>query len=265
VAAEVNEALETYRFDEAANRVYDFFWGEFCDWYVELMKPRLAGENSDQSAARAAFGNILGVFEGALRLLHPFMPFITEEIWHVIYDGTPPARSIALVEYPSAEATQRDLDAETEMAILQDLIVSVRNLRAELKVETRQRVPIQIHAVDGVRRMIEHNRGAVERLATVESLEFVDGSLAKAGGARATSRFEVRVVYEKKVDVAAESARLQKELEGVEQEIEGKRRQLGNDVFLQKAPPHVVEGLRKRLAELEVLREKVRHALDALG
>ncbi|HLX75241.1 MAG TPA: valine--tRNA ligase, partial [Terriglobales bacterium] len=265
VAAEVNEALETYRFDEAANRVYDFFWGEFCDWYVELMKPRLAGENSDQSAARAAFGNILGVFEGALRLLHPFMPFITEEIWHVIYDGKPPARSIALVEYPSAEATQRDLDAETEMAILQDLIVSVRNLRAELKVETRQRVPIQVHAVNGVRRMIEHNRSAVERLARVESLEFVDGSLAKAGGARATSRFEVRVVYEKKVDVAAESARLQKELEGVEQEIEGKRRQLGNDVFLQKAPPHVVEGLRKRLAELEVLREKVRHALDALG
>jgi valyl-tRNA synthetase len=265
VAAELNEALETYRFDEAANRVYDFFWGEFCDWYVELMKPRLGSENGDEAAARVAFGNIVGVFEGALRLLHPFMPFITEEIWHAIYDGKPPAKSIALVEYPAATPAQRNLEAETEMAILQDLIVSVRNLRAELKVETRQRVPIQVHAVDGVRQMIEHNRGAVERLATVEHLEFVDTSLAKAGGARATSRFEVRVVYEQKIDKAAERARLQKELEGVEREMENKRRQLGNDAFLQKAPRHVVEGLRKRLAELEALQEKIRHALDHLG
>ena len=214
---------------------------------------------------RVAFGNIVGVFEGALRLLHPFMPFITEEIWHAIYDGKPPAKSIALVEYPAADPAQRNLEAETEMAILQDLIVSVRNLRAELKVETRQRVPIQVHAVDGVRQMIEHNRGAVERLATVENLEFVETSLAKAGGVRATSRFEVRVVYEQKIDKVAESARLQKELDVVEREMENKRRQLGNDAFLQKAPPHVVEGLRKRLAELEALQEKIRRALDHLS
>jgi valyl-tRNA synthetase len=265
VAEKANSALETYRFDEAANRVYDFFWGEFCDWYVELMKPRLAGENGDRTVARVAFGNIVRVFEGALRLLHPFMPFITEEIWHAIYDGKPPAKSIALVEYPSADPAQRNLDAETEMAILQDLIVSVRNLRAELKVETRQRVPIQVHAIDGVRTMIEHNRSAIERLATVERVDFVEASLAKAGGARATSRFEVRVLYEQKIDKAAESARLQKELEGVEREIEGKRRQLGNDAFLQKAPAHVVEGLRKRLAELEELQEKIRRALDHLS
>ena len=263
-AEEVNSALETYRFDEAANRVYDFFWGEFCDWYVELMKPRLASETGDQAAARAAFGNIVGVFEGALRLLHPFMPFITEEIWHAIYDVKPPAKSIALAAFPSADPAQRDLEAETEMAILQDLIVSVRNLRAELKVEQRQRVPVQVHAPDGVRRMIEHNRGAVERLATVEGLEFVEASLAKAGGARATSRFEVRVVYERKIDAAAERARLQKELEGLDKEMEGKRRQLENQAFLQKAPPHVVEGLRKRLGELEILRDKARAALQAL-
>jgi valyl-tRNA synthetase len=151
------------------------------------------------------------------------------------------------------------------MAILQDLIVSVRNLRAELKVETRERVPIQVHAIDGVRKMIEHNRGAVERLAMVENLEFVESSLAKAGRVRATSRFEVRVVYEQTIDKAAERARLQKELEGVEREMENKRRQLANDAFLQKAPPHVVEGLRKRLAELEVLREKASTALHGLG
>jgi len=265
VAEEMNSALETYRFDEAASRVYDFFWGEFCDWYVELMKPRLAAENGDQAASRGAFGNIAGVFEGALRLLHPFMPFITEEIWHAIYDGKPPAKSIALVEFPSTDPAQRDLQAETEMAILQDLIVAVRNLCAELKVEPRQRVPIQVHAHYGVRRLIEENRAAVQRLAPVEDLAFVETSLAHAGSSRATSRFEVRVVYEKKIDKTAERARLQKELEGLEREMENKRRQLGNDAFLQKAPPHVVDGLRKRLADLEVLREKAGAALGALG
>jgi valyl-tRNA synthetase len=105
----------------------------------------------------------------------------------------------------------------------------------------------------------------VQRLAPVEDVAFVETSLAKAGGARVTSRFEVRVVYEKKIDTGAERERLKKELEGVEREIENKRRQLGNDAFLQKAPPHVVEGLRKRLAELEVLREKTSAALRALG
>jgi valyl-tRNA synthetase len=292
-ALETGIALGSYRFDEAANQVYDFFWGDFCDWYIELMKPRLAGENSDNTTARAAFTNVVSIFEAALRLLHPFMPFITEEIWHSIYDGKPPVKSIALSTYPFAESVSRiatapsgrvagvildqirfaprevyegvDETALTEMAILQDLIVSVRNLRAELKVETRQRVPIQVHAVDGVREMIEHNRGAVERLATVENLEFVETSLAKAGGVRATSRFEVRVVYEQKIDKAAERARLQRELEVVEREMENKRRQLGNDAFLQKAPPHVVEGLRKRLAELEALQEKIRRALDHLS
>ncbi|HTM86959.1 MAG TPA: class I tRNA ligase family protein, partial [Terriglobales bacterium] len=214
---------------------------------------------------RAAFANIAGVFEGALRLLHPFMPFITEEIWHAIYDGKPPAKSIALAEFPSADAAQRDLEAETEMAILQDLIVAVRNLCAELKVEARQRVPIQVHAHDGVRRLIEENRAAVQRLAPVEDLAFVETSLAHAGSSRATSRFEVRVLYEKKIDLAAERARLQKELEGLEREMENKRRQLGNDSFLQKAPPHVVEGLRKRLAELKALRETIRRSLDHLG
>ncbi len=168
VTREVNEALKTYRFHEAANQIYDFFWGEFCDWYLELIKPRLA-EGADRDISLAACGNLVSLFEAALRLLHPVMPFITEEIWNAMYDGHPPLKSIALAAYPEADEKQLDLTAETEMAILQDLIVSVRNTRAELKVEPKVRVPIQVFAEDrAIRSLIEQNLGAVERLASAE-------------------------------------------------------------------------------------------------
>ena len=145
VTQNVNEALETYRFHEAANQIYDFFWGEFCDWYIELIKPRLSGRGQTGNQLASACVNLLGIFEAALRLLHPVMPFITEEIWHAIYDGDPPLKSIALAAYPQPDEKQVNLAAETDMAILQDLIVSVRNSRAELKVEPKAKVPAQVY------------------------------------------------------------------------------------------------------------------------
>jgi len=265
VTMRVNEALQTYRFHEAANLIYDFFWGEFCDWYLELIKPRLLEEAEPQSA-RVACVNLLNIFEAALRLLHPVMPFITEEIWHAIYDGVPPLKSIALAAYPQADEQQLHLLAETEMAILQDLIVSVRNLRAELKVEQKQRVPIQVFAEDTeIRKLIEQNQGSVERLAGIEKIGFVENSLAKLSGARHTARFDVHVIYERKLDVAAERERLKKELEQIEKEIDNARRDLSNERFVAKAPPAIVEGKRQRLHELEILREKVKSKLDELN
>ena len=211
-AADVNDSLQTYRFDEAANRIYDFFWGDFCDWYIELLKPRLNfEEGADREAARVACSNLVNLFDASLRLLHPVMPFITEEIWHAIYDGEPPLKSIALAAYPSADEKQIDLGAETEMAILQDLIVSVRNLRAELKVEPKVKVPIEVFAHEpAIRAMLEKNLSAVllDRPANVETITFVEGSLANLRGARSTSRFDVHAIYEKKIDVAAERERL---------------------------------------------------------
>ncbi len=264
VTKNVNDALQTYRFHEAANQIYDFFWGEFCDWYLELIKPRLM-EGADQQAARIACANLLGVFEGALRLLHPVMPFITEEIWHAIYDGNPPLKSIALAGYPQTNEKQLDLAAETEMAILQDLIVSVRNSRAELKVEPKTKVPVQVFAHEpGMRKLIEQNQGSVDRLASIEKIEFVESSLAKLPGARHTARFDVNVIYERKIDVVAERERLKKELEQIEKESANGQRQLGNEQFLAKAPAKVVEGIRKRAEELAVLREKVKSKLEEL-
>jgi valyl-tRNA synthetase len=266
VTKEVNESLTTYRFHEAANRIYDFFWGEFCDWYLELIKPRLNTEDAEAKTARTACANLVSLFEAALRLLHPVMPFITEEIWHAIYEGKAPKKSIALTSYPQADENQFDLTAETEMAILQDLIVNVRNLRAELKVEPKVKVPMEVFASESaVRGMIEQNRGAVERLGIVETIEFVESSPAGKGASRSTARFDVHVIFERKIDAAAECERLKKELEKIEKGIASGQKQLGNEQFLAKAPASVVENLRKQAAELLVLQEKTQAKVKELG
>ncbi len=267
VAADVNDALATYRFHEAANQIYDFFWGEFCDWYLELIKPRLNfQEGGDKTAAHLACANLVNLFDAALRLLHPVMPFITEEIWQAMYEGKAPAKSIALVAYPSPDEKQFDLAAETEMAVLQDLIVSVRNLRAELKIEPKAKVPVEVFAHEpDIRQMIEHSRGAVERLANAEKITFVESLLAKVAGARSTARFDVHVVYERKIDTAAECERLKKELERLEKAIGNGQRQLGNEQFLAKAPANVVENLKKQQGELAILKEKTLGKMQELG
>jgi valyl-tRNA synthetase len=265
VAGEVHQALDEFRFHEAANRIYDFFWGEFCDWYIELVKPRVSLSDTTASMVRTGSQNLVALFEASLRMLHPFMPFITEEIWHAIYDGKPPLKSIALAAYPLADPAQADVAAETNMAILQDLIVSVRNLRADLKVEPKEKVPLQVYASGEIRTLVDQNRSAVERLAGVAKVTFVEASLAKLPGARSTARFEVRVVYEKKIDVEAERVRKTKELESIEKERENIERQLSNVQFLSKAPSQVVEKMRQRAQELIVLREKTRTALSELG
>jgi valyl-tRNA synthetase len=262
VAQQVSEALTEYRFHEAAHVVYHFFWGEFCDWYIELMKPRLASENRDE--ARTAFNNMGLVFEGALRLLSPFMPFITEEIWHAVFDGKPPLKSIALAQYPTVDVTQLSDEAERDMAILQDLIVAVRNIRAEIKVAPKEILDIAIHADASIRKLFEGNAAAITRLANVGTFTFVDQSLAKETNARSTARFDVRVIYEQKIDVIAERERLNKEIEKLTAEQERGQKQLGNDGFLAKAPAKVVEGLRTRQEEVKALLAKAAAALSAL-
>jgi valyl-tRNA synthetase len=152
------------------------------------------------------------------------------------------------------------------MAILQDLIVSVRNLRAELKVETKTKVPIEAFAHNPeLRALFEENRAAVERLSNVSEIRFVNSSLEKLAGARHTARFDVRLVYEKKIDTTMECARLKKELEKIEKGIETGQRQLSNEQFLSKAPANVVENLRKQQTELSVLQQKTRSKLTELG
>jgi valyl-tRNA synthetase len=264
VTEAVNDALATYRFHEAANCIYDFFWGDFCDWYLELIKPRLASNLGEE--AHQACANLVNLFEAALRLLHPVMPFITEEIWQAIYEGAPPLKSIALAAFPQPDRSQINPPAETQMAILQDLIVSIRNLRAELKVEMKARVAVEVFAHDpetGV--TITQNAEAVRRLAHVESMTWVEESKARQAPSRSTTRFDVHVVYAKKIDSVAECERLRKELEKIEKEIANGQRQLANQEFRAKAPAQVVEGVRKRAQELQILQATAKSKLQELG
>ncbi len=265
-AEDVNKSLEMYRFDEAANRIYDFFWGDLCDWYIELIKPRLTSENGNPEEFAKTIRNLTTLFEASLRLLHPIMPFITEEIWHAMHEGKPPKKSIALAPYPEADEMQFDIPAEIQMAILQDLIVSVRNLRAELKVEPKARVSIEVFSHDPETwNVIQNNREAIQRIAGVQSVTDTSESQARQAPSRSTSRFDVRVDYEKKIDVAAERERLAKELEKIEKEIANGQRQLSNEQFLAKAPAKVVEGLKTRAEELKVLRAKTLAKLKEIG
>jgi len=264
-AAKVNQALENFRFDDAANTIYQFFWGSFCDWYLEIVKLRLDfAENADQAQTKAALTTFVQVFEASLRLLSPFMPFITEEIWHALYDGKTPAKSIALARYPIGTTTAITDESRPEMSLVQDLIGEVRALRKEIGAEEKAVTPIEVSINEQFRHFIQKNSDIVERLARVAEIRYVtvfsDG-LAKHSAAI----FDVAVVYEKKIDVAAERERLTKDIAKYEKGLSSAERQLSNEAFLKKAPPQVVEGLKKQEAETRLLLEKARAALENLN
>jgi valyl-tRNA synthetase len=265
VCAEVDRALAEYRFDEAANAVYQFFWGEFCDWYLELVKLRLDfGEDHQKNEVTAlTLASLVGVFESALRLLSPFMPFLTEEIWHALYDDATPAKSIALTRYPQAADFPADAVAESAMKTLQELIVTVRGLRKELGVPEKEAAPITLHAANRVLALADANADMLARLARVQKVEFSSEPLT-GSNARSTADFDVAVLYERQIDVAAERERLTKDLAKFEKGLTAAERQLGNEAFMAKAPAHIVDGLRKQAAETKVLHDKAKAALEAL-
>jgi len=270
-AGEVNEALENYRYDEAANTIYQFFWGSFCDWYLEIVKLRLIFEPAEDEAAvertvraAAALNTLVSVFEVSLRLLSPFMPFLTEELWHAVYDGNPPAKSIALASFPGpGEISSEMLAAITKMEILQSLVTEIRALRKEIGIEEKAIVPIEVRTDTASRKIAEENRDIIERLARVSEVRFVN-QIAAGHSKHSTPAFDLAVIYERTIDVAAERERLTKDIARYEKGLAGAERQLGNEAFLAKAPAQVVEGLKKQEAETRLLLEKAKVALDAL-
>ena len=264
-AEEVNKALAAYRFDDAANRVYQFFWGDFCDWYLEIVKLRLQfDEDANRAATEAALTTLLATFEASLRLLSPFMPFLTEELWHAVFDGAPPARSIALARYPGKEAFADEANIAGEMRAVQELITTVRAVRKELGVEEKAMVPVRVRATQATEQTLREARAIVERMARVSEIAFVAEALEGAG-MRSTTLFDVQVIYERQIDVAAETERLRKELLRLEKEQANAVRQLGNESFLSKAPAPVIEGIRRRASELVDLIAKARAGLDGLA
>jgi valyl-tRNA synthetase len=283
VSDSIAHSLADYRFDEAASAVYQFFWGEFCDWYLELVKLRLNFPIPEELSSFAAGGGpasgpphnpttaltlnaLVAVFEAALRLLSPFMPFLTEELWHALYAsvGTAsPATSIALTRYPQREDFAADEISVHAMTTLQDLIVTIRGLRKELAVPEKEFTAIQLHASAQISSLAHTNADMLSRLARVAAVELAPATLT-GNNARATSAFDVAVLYERQIDVPAERERLSKDLAKFTKGLEAADKQLGNEGFIARAPAHIVEGLRKQHTETLALKQKAEAALAAL-
>jgi valyl-tRNA synthetase len=265
VCHEVDLALSDYRFDEAANAVYQFFWGTFCDAYLEVIKVRL-NFDGEQRAVTEALSALVTVFEAALRLLSPFMPFITEELWHALYATlgvAPPARSIAITPFPQSLEFFKSADAVQPMDTLLKLIVNVRSLRKECGVPEKEATAIRIFSTGNAAKLAEDNRDILAKQARVASVDIASAPLTGAC-TRSTPAFDVQVVYERVIDVAAERERLTRDLAKYEKGLAAAKKQLGNEAFMAKAPAHIVEGLKKQAAETKVLYDKTKAALDAL-
>jgi valyl-tRNA synthetase len=271
VAGAVDRSLKDYRLDEAASAIYQFFWGEFCDWYLELVKLRLDfTEDTENVVGGLTLWALYMVIGSSLRLLSPFMPFITEEIWHS--DPLFPAasgeesetKSIALTRYPQSADYPTDPAAERDMTLLQDLIVTIRGLRKESGVPEKEATPILIFSPDlTAAALATANADMLARMARVASVE-VSPTTLTGHGSRSTPRFDVQIVYERQIDVAAERERLTKDLAKYEKGLTAAERQLSNDAFMAKAPAHIVEGLRRQAADTRILYDKTAAALAAL-
>jgi len=259
ITTQVNEALANYRFHEAAQGVYQFFWGDFCDWYIEWVKPEL--QNSNRERAVVAWKNLFAGFDAALRLLHPFMPFLTEELWHQLPQASG-AKSIALDRYPEAQQKWQNSAALEEFEMLQYLITSVRNIRAEQKIDPKKRVAAELLPRDSaIKELVEQNLETIKRLAFLSDLQMVTERLGVGGAIRSTPRFDVRIPFDEIVDPRVELARSKKDIEGLTKDIASKEAQLGNDTFRSKAPERIIKGmeatLEERRMELRKLTDRV--------
>ena len=263
VTEQVNNALDNFRFHEACQTIYQFFWGDFCDWYIEWVKPQLSAP--DREVALAAWRNIFAALDAALRLLHPVMPFLTEELWHRLPQPAG-ARSIALDKFPGARAGWADAASDEAMATLQEIIIAARNIRAEMKLDPKRKVLADFSTGNPVlRKLVEENLDPLLRLATLSSLQIQSGHLDAAGAAiRSTAQFDLRIAYGETVDKQAEVARVRKEIERLAKDIESKQKRLADDTFRSKAPAKVVDDLRALLAERQLEHKKLLDRLKQL-
>ncbi|MDM8000799.1 MAG: valine--tRNA ligase [Dehalococcoidia bacterium] len=262
LAARVNRLLEEFRFGEAEAEVYEFVWGEFCDWYIELAKIRL-----NQPGSPSPVPVLVHTLEASLRLLHPFMPFITEEIWQNLTSRmTPDARrpdSIMIAPYPVSTGFT-DAEAENEMSLIIDIIRSIRNARAEAKIDPAKKLEVRIHAKR--QSAIEPHRRAIEILARVQPLHIMGPRKEPpADGAQVLHVGEVDIVLPVAVDISAEKQRLELERESLQTRIAGLQTRLADQTFLAKAPPAVVEKERGKLRDSETRLSKIDERLKELG
>jgi len=263
VVRQTSDYIDNYGLGEAAKGLYDFIWGDFCDWYIELVKSRLQKDSAAPSRL-VAQQTLAYVLEGILKLLHPFMPHITEEIWHTLTQAED-GQTLALQFYPETDTRLIDLDLEQQFELLIGTIRTIRNLRAEADIKPGVKVTVFLQSEsDRERQILISGQAYIQDLAKVESLTItpalereIDPAIAGVVGT-----IQALIPLAGVVDVAALRAKIQKDLSKVEAEIKSLSNRLNNPNFVNKAPAEVVKGARDTLAEAEkqaeILRERLR-------
>ena len=267
VTGQVNAAMEAFDFGEAQRVVHDFLWGEYCDWYIEMAKVRLRSGAEESPLPVLAY-----VLERVLRLLHPFMPFVTEEVWQRLMERAPKSakRSEALMiaKYPQADAAMVDETAETEIGAVVELVRAVRNVRAEFRIQPSQKIQATLHT-QTLAEVMGAEAGVIGMLAQVEPFAVeTDGAAAYSAADQAAIVLQygtVVVPLAGLVDIQQEITRLRDELSEQDKQAERLNRQLGDAQFTDKAPAEVVERERDRLETVEDRRTRIRELLERLG
>jgi valyl-tRNA synthetase len=252
VIREINESLESFRFHEASHRLYHFFWHELCDWYIEFIKPQMVGAKTTEPS-NLSLEVLIFVFSQALKLLHPFMPFITEELWQRLpHQGA----SIAIQDFPRHCPEFIDADLEQQVEILEEVITKIRNVRAEMNIEPAKRIQANLATPDqNLRGLLDRSASYIKNLARCEEIEILPLITGNNHSYRdVASGIEVEIPLAGLIDVEAERSRIRKEISKIEKEMNPIQEKLLNEDFLAHAPEHVVSLNQARLSDF---REKL--------
>ena len=264
---DVTEDLDRFRLHEVSDRLYHFVWGDFADWYLELIKPRMQGASGDESL-QAARATLVAVLDGICRLLHPLTPFVTSALWDRLPspEGAERAEALMVAQWPEVDEAFLNAEAETRIGELQELITQVRSLRKEYGVAEGTQVTVKLTGLrDGFRTMVEEQGTALKRLARVGVCE-VD-SPAEGVGAHAVLKNggEVFVPLDGVIDIERERQRLQAEIQRLGGQLDGSRKRMANEKFVQQAPEEVVEREREKARSFEEQLDKLTSKLATLA
>ena len=265
--AEVHDGMANYRFDLVSQAIHSFFWDEYCDWYLELSKPVLWDEEINPQQASATRYILLVTLEQSLRLLHPFMPFISEEIWQRVaplLDKDDP--TVMLQPYPLADAAVRNEEAETEVDWLKGVIIAIRNIRGEMDISPAKAIPVLLRkGSESDQRLLDANRQYLTKLAKLESIEWLDENTeAPPAATQLHGELEILVPMAGLIDVNAEISRLEKEITKIDGILTGLNKKLANEKFVSNAPAEIVAKERDKQATQQKAMEALRAKLATL-